>query len=230
VTKPQQPEIARSGRSEVDPAAVKTRHGGPTDATPPTGPVPEDNLPGHHPDQEQDKPAGPPPRPRARRATGTAAATRATATATKTADRVEGQATATITDLTTASAAEKPAAKGSFRFHFEPRVGPFAYALGITPWTTGVEVADDELRVRFGALNLKTPLDNIVGAEITGPYRFFKVAGPPHLSLADRGLTLATSTKQGVCVRFRKPVGLLRHPGLTVTVEDADRLVELLTA
>jgi hypothetical protein len=229
VTKPQQPEIARSGRSEVDPAAVKTRHGGPTDATPPTGPVPEDNLPGHHPDQEQDKPAGPPPRPRARRATGTATA--ATATATKTAERVEGQATATITDLTT-PAAEKPSrtATASFRFHFEPRVGPFAYALGITPWTTGVEVAGDELRVRFGAFNIKTPLDNIAGAEITGPYRFLKVAGPPHLSMADRGLTLATSTKQGVCLRFRKPVGLLRHPGLTVTVEDPDRLVELLTA
>jgi hypothetical protein len=57
MTKPQQPEIARSGRGEVDPNAVKTRH----DEDLPsgsgnTGPIPEDNLPGHHPDKEQDKP------------------------------------------------------------------------------------------------------------------------------------------------------------------------------
>jgi hypothetical protein len=56
MTKPQQPEIARSGRSEVDPGAVKTRHGGPTDSTGPVGAVPEDNQPGHHPEHEQDKP------------------------------------------------------------------------------------------------------------------------------------------------------------------------------
>jgi hypothetical protein len=173
----------------------------PETTTPPTGTIPEDNLPGHHPDQEQDKPVGPPPRPRARRAAAETA--------------------------TTTTAAATPAAR--FRFHFEPRVGPFAYALGITPWTTGLEVADGELRVRFGAFTLKTPLDNVTGAEVTGPYAFFKVAGPPHLSFADRGLTFATSTEQGVCIRFRTPVGLLRHPGLTVTVEDAERLVDLLT-
>ncbi len=57
--KPQQPELGRSGHTPV----VEGQHareviqgeeqpgtGGPT------GPVPEDNQPGHHPDQEQDKP------------------------------------------------------------------------------------------------------------------------------------------------------------------------------
>ena len=54
---PQQPEIARSGRSEIDPKAVKTRHGGPTDESEPTGHVPPDSRPGHHPEHEQDKPS-----------------------------------------------------------------------------------------------------------------------------------------------------------------------------
>ena len=223
MTKPQQQELARSGRGEVDPAAVKTRHGGPTDATPPAGPIPEDNLPGHHPDEEQDKPSGPPPRPRAR----------AAKTATKTAQpKVEGQATATITDL---GEARREKADEHFAFAFETRMAPFAYPLGITPWTTGLDIADGRLKVRFGPWSLTTPLDNVEGASVTGPYSIVKVAGPPHLSFADRGVTMATSTKKGVCIRFRDPVAVLlprsvlRHPALTVTVEDPDRLVEVLT-
>jgi hypothetical protein len=57
MTTPQQPEISRSRRGDVDPAAAKVRRGGPTDEKGNTGPVPEDNTPGHHPDVEQDKPS-----------------------------------------------------------------------------------------------------------------------------------------------------------------------------
>src|SRR3954470_23002852 len=63
---PQQPEIARSMRSEVTAeVASKTKAETlPVDAPGgPGGPVPEDNLPGHHPEHEQDKPEGPPPEP-----------------------------------------------------------------------------------------------------------------------------------------------------------------------
>lgn len=57
MTKPQQPELARSGRGEVDPAAAKTRHAdGPPPVSGNPGPVPEHNRPGHHPEREQDKP------------------------------------------------------------------------------------------------------------------------------------------------------------------------------
>jgi hypothetical protein len=213
MTKPLQPE----------PGAVE--------ATPPTGPIPEDNLPGHHPEQEQDKPTGPPPRPRARGGTATATATAATRTA---APSVEGTATATITDLGSARAPDE--AEASFRFDFEPRVAPFSYALGITPWTTAVDVRDGELRVRFGPWSLATSLDNVAGTEVTGPYSWIKVAGPPHLSLKDRGLTFATSTRRGLCICFREPVpapvpGLrkvLKHPALTVTVEDVDALAQVI--
>jgi hypothetical protein len=238
MTKPQQPEIARSGRSELDPSAVKTRRGGPTDATPPTGAIPEDNLPGHHPVHEQDKPQGPPPRPKPRG--GTATKTRTAAQA----RQVDGQATATITDRRDDRRDDgrgdgrdvRDVEDASFRFRFGPRVGPAAYLFGVTPWTTKVDVEDGELRVRFGPWQLRTPIENIERAEVTGPYHWLKVAGPPHISLRDRGVTMATSTDKGVCIRFKEPVaallpkGVLAHPALTVTVEEPERLVRTLTS
>jgi len=63
MAKPQQPEIARSGRGATDPASVKSeltvprsrrRRAADTDRAP----VPEHNRPGHHPGEDQDKPAG----------------------------------------------------------------------------------------------------------------------------------------------------------------------------
>lgn len=55
---PQQPELARSRKTDLDPDRIGTelesrktpRSGGPT------GPVPAENQPGHHPDRDQDKP------------------------------------------------------------------------------------------------------------------------------------------------------------------------------
>lgn len=53
----QQPEAARSAKTDVDPDLVET---GLADQPPPspgeTGPIPVDNQPGHHPPKEQDKP------------------------------------------------------------------------------------------------------------------------------------------------------------------------------
>ena len=120
-----------------------------------------------------------------------------------------------------------------FEFAFSrPLSWPLAL-LGVTPWTAHVDVTGDELAVRFGPWSLVTPLSNVEGAEVTGPYLPFKVLGP-HISLADRGVTFGTTWRRGVCVRFRSPVpaalpgGLLPHPAVTVTVADADRLVALL--
>ena len=57
---PQQPELRRSGHNAVDDAEAATRL--PAEGRPgvggDTGPVPEDNLPGHHPGEDQDKPDG----------------------------------------------------------------------------------------------------------------------------------------------------------------------------
>jgi hypothetical protein len=54
------------------------------------------------------------------------------------------------------------------------------------------------------------------------------------VSLADRGLTVGTSTRGGVRIRLRQPIGalvpgkLLAHPAVTVTVDEPAELVRLL--
>ena len=58
---PQQPELRRSGRGRVTQdgkrAADELDQAGSKGGG---GPVPEENQPGHHPDEEQDKPQTPP--------------------------------------------------------------------------------------------------------------------------------------------------------------------------
>jgi hypothetical protein len=118
-----------------------------------------------------------------------------------------------------------------FPFAFERRVVPFSLAFGVTPRTAWVEIDDEDLRVRFGLWHLVTPRRNIADGQVTGPYQFAKVAGPAHLSFADRGVTFATTTQRGVCFSLREPVpgiapfGLLPHPGVTVTVADPEGLL-----
>ena len=123
-----------------------------------------------------------------------------------------------------------------FDFAFQTLLRPFALPFGVTPRSAWVAMWPNRLDVRFGLWSLRAGLDNVAGAEVTGPYRPFKVAGPARLSLADRGLTFATTTRSGVCIRFHRPVRpvpalpRLSHPALTVTVADPEALAELLTA
>jgi hypothetical protein len=121
-----------------------------------------------------------------------------------------------------------------FGFAFAPAYRLWAGAFGITPATAWVDVGDEALDVRFGPWRLATPLANITGAAVTGPYAFWKTAGPARLAISDRGLTFATNGDRGVRISFRtpvrglEPVGVLRHPELTVTVAEVSRLAELL--
>jgi len=120
-----------------------------------------------------------------------------------------------------------------FQFSSRRRVRWPLAVLGIRPATTWLALSAGELVIRFGPWQLKTSRDNVVGAERSGPYRWWRVIGP-HLSLADRGVTFGTSTAAGVCVRFAVPVpallpvGWLRHPAVTVTVADPGSLVDAL--
>lgn len=123
-----------------------------------------------------------------------------------------------------------------FRFRFDPLFTVAGLPLGIREDSCRVTVDDDSFDVRFGPWHLVTSRSNVASAEVTGPYFVPKVIGPPHLSLADRGISFATNSGQGVCVGFHRPVpGLLpvpwlRHPGATVTVDNPAALVELLGA
>jgi hypothetical protein len=92
---------------------------------------------------------------------------------------------------------------------------------------SGLDLDAGGLRVRLGPWLVTTPLHNLAGAEVSGPFSALKGLGV-RLSLADRGLTFGTTTERGVCLRFREPVpgidpwGLVRHPGLTVTVAEPE--------
>jgi len=126
-----------------------------------------------------------------------------------------------------------------FRFRFDWRYRLAALPLVITPETTFVEVdrrGEPVLRARFGTWLLETPCANVVDTTRTGPYSFVKTIGPPHVSLADRGVTFATNGGSGLCICFRTPVGaidplgVVRHPALTVTVANVDGLARSLAA
>jgi hypothetical protein len=122
-----------------------------------------------------------------------------------------------------------------FDFRFQTLYLPMLAAIGVTPVTAHVVVTDDRLVARFGPWLCSTSLSNIVDVCRTGPYVAVKAIGA-RMSMADRGLTFGTTTEGGVCLTFDHPVtgldplGVLRHPGLTVTVDDVDGFVAAITA
>ncbi len=90
----------------------------------------------------------------------------------------------------------------------------------------------------MGALRTVVGADvthNVIGWELSGPYAFAKTAGPARLSFADKGLTFATNHRAGVCLKFATPIrgidplGLIRHPGLTLTPADREGFVAAVT-
>jgi hypothetical protein len=123
-----------------------------------------------------------------------------------------------------------------FAFAFDPTYRRLSRAFGVTPASAWVEVGGGLLMARFGPWRVTTPLANVIGAEVTGPYAFIKTAGPARLAITDRGITFATNGHRGVRIDFRTPVPgldplrLIKHPELTVTVQDYDRLATLLTS
>lgn len=131
---------------------------------------------------------------------------------------------------------DKPQPPVHFRFAFQPLFERVGGVLGITPDTADVEVRAHEVLIRFGRWSMRFDRDAVVSAEVTGPYNPLKVVGPPRLSLADRGITFGTNARRGVCITLARPVkgieplGVLRHPAVTVTVADPDGLVQRLGA
>jgi hypothetical protein len=121
-----------------------------------------------------------------------------------------------------------------FDFAFDPAYRRAALPFGVVPARAWVDVGETMLEARYGPWHVATPIANIKGAEITGPYARVKTAGPARLGFTDRGLTFASNGERGVLITFvRKvrgiePTGLLRHPELTVTVADVAALTTLL--
>ena len=107
--------------------------------------------------------------------------------------------------------------------------------VGVRPGAEEVRRTDDgRLVARFGRLRLETPIDNVCGYRLTGPYHRWKAIGPRG-SLADHGFTFGTSAHGGVCICFREWVATRYVRGgkmesLTVTVDDPDAMARALEA
>jgi hypothetical protein len=116
---------------------------------------------------------------------------------------------------------------GQFEMAFDPQFRLPLAALGVTLATAHVTVTADRLVACFGPWTCRTTPANVQAVRVSGPYRWYRAIGP-RLSLADHGLTFGTSTARGVCLLLHKPVpgidplGVIRHPDLTLTVADPD--------
>jgi hypothetical protein len=123
----------------------------------------------------------------------------------------------------------------NFPFRFAAAYRLPALLFGVTDRSAEVCVEDAILRIRFGPWRVRTPVTNVVSTMHTGPFSLIKTMGPAHLSFADWGMTCATNSKRGLCIRFATPVrgldpfGLVRHPAVTVTVADCDSLARILS-
>jgi hypothetical protein len=123
-----------------------------------------------------------------------------------------------------------------YPFAFTSGYRAAATAFGVTPGRALVSIDDEsgELVARYGPWVVRTSVANVKRAQLTGPYGIAKTIGPAHLSFKDRGLTMASNRNRGVCMTFVEPVqgidpaGLIKHPGLTVTVADCDGLLAAL--
>lgn len=221
------PEMPRSGHTPISPdqagEGADVTSVGPAGS--PGGAVPPENRPGHHPEVEQDKPRRRPPSARGRAARGSRQSV-----GQSDGQRAEGRGAPSRPE----EAGEDPTV--TFDFAFEPRLRPLALLAGVRPGNARVEIGETDLRVRFGRWTLRTPIANVAGIQVTGPYTWWKVAGPAHLSFADGGITFATTTAGGVCVAFHEPVpGLVpgsavRHPAATVTVSEPRAFVAAVEA
>ena len=122
----------------------------------------------------------------------------------------------------------------NFTFRWDRRYSRLASLFGVHASNSWVRVSADELHARFGPWSARTPLTNVLDTQKTGPYRLVTTMGPARGSFKDRGATFATNPDAGLCICFVEPLsillpgGIIKSPGLTVTVADVDGLSEAL--
>jgi hypothetical protein len=99
----------------------------------------------------------------------------------------------------------------------------------VTPARASVDL-DQDLDAMFGSFRFRTPVSNITGWRIEGPFRWITAIGV-RLGIPRLDLTFGGDTHGGVRVDFREPVqwGRLRIPAFYVTVDDLEGLGRELT-
>jgi hypothetical protein len=110
-----------------------------------------------------------------------------------------------------------------------PRSRPLLRLLfGVRPENAYVDLGD-EIDARFGRFAVRTPLANVTGWRIEGPWRWITAIGVRR-SVRHGDVTFGGNHAGGVRIDFREPVAFrpFRIPALYVTVEDPDAFAEAL--
>jgi hypothetical protein len=110
-----------------------------------------------------------------------------------------------------------------FPIRVEERYRAVLRLFGVGPDNAWVEIGDSELVASFGRFGARTPLANVVGWRIEGPWRAITAVGVRR-SIRGGDVTFGGTARGGVRLDFRQAVRLrpFRIPALYVTVEDLE--------
>jgi hypothetical protein len=117
-----------------------------------------------------------------------------------------------------------------FPIRLGARSRPLLRVFGVRgPADAWVELGDDTFEARFGRFRAETPLSNIAGWRIEGPWLWITAIGV-RMSVRHGDITFGGSHRGGVRLDFRErvPVGRFRVPALYVTVEELERFAAAL--
>lgn len=120
-----------------------------------------------------------------------------------------------------------------FPYDLDVRYQWIWWPLGVRDGDGVTITGDGRFVATFGSRwRVDTPLSNIKGWQVSGPYHWYKAVGLRG-SRVDSGITFGTTPRGGVCVLFHERVPQVvpprpSHSGLTVTVADREGLVAAL--
>lgn len=117
-----------------------------------------------------------------------------------------------------------------FPIRLGPRSRPVLRLFGVRgPADAWVDVRDDEIEARFGRARAVTPVPNIAGWRIEGPWSWLTAIGIRR-SARHGDFTFGGSHHGGVRLDFRERLrmGPFRVPALYVTVDDLEGLAAAL--
>lgn len=114
-----------------------------------------------------------------------------------------------------------------FPYRLDQRWAPLFWLLGVGEEDGVTLTRDGQLHATYGRFEVRTPLDNVEGTEVTGPHRWYTAVGL-RLSFTDDGLTFGTNHELGLSIRFRRKIpsviGPRDHSTLWVSVRDPESL------
>ena len=92
---------------------------------------------------------------------------------------------------------------------------------GVQPSLDSVRIDDEAVHVRYGRFRFRSPLANITGYRIEGPWRWITAIGVRR-SIRHGDVSFAASPRGGVRLDFREPIHwtIFNVPAIYVAVED----------